>query len=468
MQGRDFEQYSHEEVFELVQQFEENLAGNGNTFLQEVSFLKIIEFYEERFDSKKAHDVTVIALEQYAFSAILWIKKARFLSDMGQSEQALQTLEHAYILDNQEIEMHLLKAEIFAGMQRYNESIEILNNCLVFADNFEKLDILCSLADIHESFFAPRQAFEALKKALYIAPGNIEILERINFCVDDLKNFEESINLHKEIIDLEPYSYHAWFNLGQAYAAIKLFEKAIDAYSYCLAIKENFYHGLMESGECFYELKQYSKALEFYLDAAKIERPDEDLNYSIGFTHYHLGNLGKAIYYFKKTISIDPTFQDAYFQLGRINQQQGLHEVALKCYKKAINFEEDNVEYLVAFADLCFLQSKHYQASENYLIALQHDPMNEGIWVKLSDCYNDLELFEEATLISRHGLNAIPNSSKLLYLNGIYEWKCGRKSAAFEFFEDALDISPTGFTIIFEYLPTLKQNKQLNQLLLMR
>jgi tetratricopeptide (TPR) repeat protein len=70
-------------------------------------------------------------------------------------------------------------------------------------------------------------------------------LYELAFCYDVLDNQEESVQFYQQYIDNEPYSYAAWYNLGNAYTKLSLFEKAIDAYDYAILIKGQLCIGLL-------------------------------------------------------------------------------------------------------------------------------------------------------------------------------------------------------------------------------
>ena len=69
-----------------------------------------------------------------------------------------------------------------------------------------------------------------LKLCLEQNMENQDALYELAFCYDVLDNQQESVLFYQQYIDNEPYSYAAWYNLGDAFTKLSLFEKAIDAY----------------------------------------------------------------------------------------------------------------------------------------------------------------------------------------------------------------------------------------------
>src|SRR5690625_6815507 len=90
-----------------------------------------------------------------------------------------------------------------------------------------------------------------------------------------INSFEESIELHKHIINEDPYSYMAWYNLGQAYSCVGQYEKALAAYEYSYLIEPGFELGYQDRGDLFFELGRYKEALECYNEWRSEEHTSE-------------------------------------------------------------------------------------------------------------------------------------------------------------------------------------------------
>ena len=72
-----------------------------------------------------------------------------------------------------------------------------------------------------------------------VFPGAVISFDEADVAVNLLKNnpgLPGEVNLHQSIIDRDPYSHRAWYNLGKAYFGMGLYEKAVEAYGFVLAI----------------------------------------------------------------------------------------------------------------------------------------------------------------------------------------------------------------------------------------
>ena len=75
MLENDFNSPDFGEIMELIQQYEEAVKANSTLNFSEEDFEKIIVFYQDNHEFKKAMTVANSALEFFPFSAEFLIKK---------------------------------------------------------------------------------------------------------------------------------------------------------------------------------------------------------------------------------------------------------------------------------------------------------------------------------------------------------------------------------------------------------
>ncbi|MHA1671176.1 MAG: tetratricopeptide repeat protein [Promethearchaeota archaeon] len=89
---------------------------------------------------------------------------------------------------------------------------------------------------------------------------------------DDFNSrYEESIKYFKRIIEIDPNSYRAHYNLGIAYSNIKLPEDALKAYKAALKIKPDYAYCYFNMGLIYETKNDLKKALEYHQNALKID-----------------------------------------------------------------------------------------------------------------------------------------------------------------------------------------------------
>ena len=141
--------------------------------------------------------------------------------------------------------------------------------------------------------------------------------------------FDEAIVEFNKIIDADPKSANAYYNLGYAYD---------------------------KKGDLANSISNFSKAIE-------IDPTLTDAYYNRGFAYYKKGNFDSAIADYSKAIEISPDSADAYYGLGLVYSQKGDLDKAISEYTQAIKVRSN-------FALAYDARAVAYVTKKNYLLAL--------------------------------------------------------------------------------------------------
>lgn len=445
----------------LAQQFEEMLRSHASCFFEHESFERIIEYYEERFEFVKAMEVVEHALSQYNYSSVFLIKKAQFLFEQQEFHAALMLLERAKVLSPSDLDIVVLESEILTALGKFGEAVDCLEYALQFADQYDRTDLYLAIADVYDEQDHEEGVFKYLLAALETQPNHPEILNRFDYCIEMTERYEESIQIHKEILEEDPYCYLAWYNLGNAYFGLELYEKAIDAYEYVTAIKEDYDLAYRDCGEAYYELGQYKQAKEQYLDALACAEADDELFYNIGLCCFQLGDYGTAYKHFKKTIHLNELHSNAYFQAGRCCYELMRWDEALSLFGKAIQQDSDNDRYLFVAGSLYFEMENYDMAAVLYHQAILKNSKEKAFWIALTQSYTALRLEDEAMSITDKALVEFENDPTVLYLKAACLFSFGKKHAGLSFFTQALLSDYHQKDLFFELMPTMVTNKDI-------
>ena len=69
----------NEELRELLKQFENLRTGRSHSFLDEESFERIVDYFDDKDELNKALEAVELGIEQYPYSSSLLVKKADLL-----------------------------------------------------------------------------------------------------------------------------------------------------------------------------------------------------------------------------------------------------------------------------------------------------------------------------------------------------------------------------------------------------
>src|SRR5450432_2149565 len=339
-----------EEMKALLLQYNNFKSGKKFSFIEEDSFERIIDYFDETDDIPSAVEAVNYAVEQFPYSASLHVKKAAAL------------LEKA---------IHVFEGE-------------------------EKAELLFELADVYDDYEEFDKVFNCLKLILEQDPVNEEALYKICFWTDYTGRNEESIKLHQKIIDEFPYTQLAWFNLGAAFQGLKLYEKSIDAYQYALAIDEKFDYAYRNMGDAYLRLHKYKEAIEVLQKVLELSMPEEVIYEALGHCYEKLKNYAQARFHYRKASHLNSTDSHLYFKIAGTYMSEGYWDSAVKNIENAMRINKSQPDYHFALAK-CYVQLNRIKdAVIHFSNFIKARPKNANGWKELIKCLYEAEYFEEA------------------------------------------------------------------------
>ena len=112
-----------DEIRELIRQFQNLRSGRGNSFLEEDAFEKIVDYFDDLEDLPQALEAVEMGIEQYPYSAMLNIKKADLLIATRRYHDALDVLNHAELLDSNDINLYILKTDVYLALDQQEKAV---------------------------------------------------------------------------------------------------------------------------------------------------------------------------------------------------------------------------------------------------------------------------------------------------------------------------------------------------------
>ena len=453
-------------ITKLVNQYENQLSNGDPIHLDEESFLKLIEYYDEEGDIKKAFLVLEDALAKYIFSVDFYLKKAELLMDMGEEEEALDVLGEANTFAPGSIEINLLKAEALNYLGKEAEALEVLEASKVNVPPSILSEVLLMESLIYEHNDQYSAMFDVLKKAVIHDPKNKEAVERFGLSTELTRRFQEAIVVNEAIIDAHPYAHLAWYNLGNAHRTLGNMEEAIDAFEFVIAIDDKYQYAYYECASIHFDNKAYAKAIRFYLDLLPIVEQDDrgDLHFKIGACYHLSGQYSNA----KKHLLIaqkTSIFQDrVFFLLGNCALLEGLTKEAAYYYNKAISIEPDNGDYYSNLAEVKVLEEDYEAARDYYKKALRLNPDSMQIWVDYIIFYFDLGHTDKAFAVLDMAAVHI-DIIKVEYIKIALLFLAGKRNEGSMLLWDALAKDYKSHRIIFKIAPELEDDAEIRAII---
>jgi len=441
-------------ILNIVSDFEAKFTTGEVGYLSEKKFIRVIEYYEEEKLFAKALEVCNLALGQYSFRAEFYILKAKVLLQINKPKKALKIIKNAEKISPFELEIQLLKIKALSILNEYVKVETLINDLKSGATKTDLPEILCAEASYYEIRKEYDLMYLALAKALLINVDDDFLYERVMLSVELSKNYIQCIDLHLKIIDIRPYSYMAWYNLGHAYSFEGEYEKAIDAFEYSFIINKDFENGYLDCADLCMQIKNFGKALSILSEAIEYVESECETLLLMAYCQIQLANFSDAKYNLFKAIKLDPYNDEVYFNLGVCYSKENHWQNAIDAFHKAITLEDSTEDYYLHLG-LSYYELGSFDKAGQYLRkAASKAPENSAYWCE----YTKFLIKQGEIELALDVLNEAEDytfGADLLYCRSIILLRQEKKGEAFELLSEALVEGFYFHTILFDIDPEL-------------
>jgi tetratricopeptide (TPR) repeat protein len=450
-----------DEIKELLLQFNNLKTGKPNSFIDEESFERIIDYYDEKEQLSIALEAADYGATQYPYSASLLLRKADLLIALRHYTEALQVLEKAEILDSKDTNLYILKTDAYLALDKQEKAAAILEAAIADFAGEEKIDLLFELADVYDDYEDFEKVFDCLKTVLEYDPANEEALYKICFWTDFTGRNEEGIRLHQQIIDLHPFNELAWFNLGAAYQGIKLYEKSIDAYQYAVAIDEKFDYAYRNMGDAYIRLRKYKEGIEVLEKVLELARPEEVIYEAIGHCWYKMGNFAQARFNYKKAYHLSKEDTQLVFKIACTYMNEHNWMSAIKTLEAALRIHKLQPEYNLAMGQ-CYMQLGRLEDAVSYFgNVVRVRPKNINGWTELLKCLYKAELWDDGLEYAGFAYEQTDNKPVFIFYKAAFLLAAGKSKEALLMLEEGMQKNARLIKKIIELNPAILQNQQM-------
>ena len=258
------------------------------------------------------------ALDIDSTQARLYLSLADIYLGAGEIDRAMFLLQKGLRLNPKNVGLELQLGQYYFYLQKYQESINHINNAL--------------LIDI----FKPQAYF----------------LKGLNF--KELGDTTKALSSFVTAVEQDPKYIDAYMQIGLLYAAQKN-ELAIDYFENAIKLNPKNMNAMYAKAKFYQDTKQFNKAIKSYKAIIPISRQNQSVFYNLGAIYYGLDSIEKARKNFNFAVKVDPTYSAAYSALGACAEVKGENEKAIKYFKQALRMDENNP---IAIAGIERLENK--------------------------------------------------------------------------------------------------------------
>jgi tetratricopeptide (TPR) repeat protein len=182
-----------------------------------------------------------------------------------------------------------------------------------------------------------------LKKAIDINPTDVMALSALGFSLNQLKEEDEALKYFNIVLSLKPDDTQVLGMAGMIYENRKDYEQSDKLYKQALAIDST---DVLILNNYAYSLSERGTDLDKALNMAKIAVAKEPKNSSyldtIGWIYFKMGEYRKAAKYITEALKNGEKSVAIYEHLGDVNYKLNKKQSALENWKKALEIEPEN------------------------------------------------------------------------------------------------------------------------------
>ena len=447
-------------MLNLITDFEHGLKKGKKANLDERSYLSIVSFYEDENQLGKALEVLGRAITQYQYNSDFLKEKSRLLLKLRRFEEAHVALNRAEILAPFKVDILLLRASILAVQNKFDYAYDIIDDVKSYAKKDEKVAVLITEALVAEMAADYELMFKVLKRALILNPQNEEALLLMRSAINQTKHYEESILIHRFIIENHPYTALAWYNLGHSFASLPRpeYEAAIDALEYAFLVDEEFEDAYYDCAEFCMGENEYLRAEIILAEAIAKFEINYDALYNISICRYELGKIEEAKRSLFEAMQLEPYCEELYFLLAKCYIKDQDWVGAIKTLESAIDLEDQIDEYYYYLAKMYERIDKMAKANTFYRKAAFVGEEQSFYWeeyIMFLLRRGNLNVAEKYIKIS-----AIHTySSKIAYLDIASKLLRGERSAGLQLLTELIQEEFEGNDILLNVDESIKKDK---------
>lgn len=454
----------HELIQKSIEKYEKMRQRQERYFFDVDALVKIIDHFIEHLEYEKALEVARYALSLHPQSVNFTLKEAQVYALMGQDKKALSLLEKAEFVNPFDVEIHLIRGNIYNTLEQYDRAIASFRKALEMADE-QKDDIYLSLAITYQNMTEYSRAVDFYKMCLLANVRNEAAMEEMIVSLELSHRLQDGEAFFKKLIDEHPYSFMLWYYLGEIYAKQAKYEEALQAYDYCLLIREDFAPAHLDMAQALSMLERFRDAIQRYTTAFEYCQPDAFTYYNIGECHEQLKEFETARTFYKKAVKLLPEMAQAWFGIGITFEEEDRWYEAIHYIKKALELDDQNGEYWLALGDCEYKLNNYEEAEECYKKVIDFEPESDEGWIAYADLLAELNRVGEATELLQTSFFYHDDNHELrlrevayLYLSGYHQEAYARLVAAAEQF-------PERCGLLFEIAPLLETDPQVVSIL---
>ncbi|GAB5554911.1 MAG: hypothetical protein Sapg2KO_45020 [Saprospiraceae bacterium] len=455
----------NEEMNLTVARFEAGLQDGVSLDLSLAENERLVAYYTYLRSYSMVMEVLDMAIDHHPYAIHYKLKKASTLLQLHQPKDALILIDEAAVLAPRDFDVLVLSIQVFIRLNQLDLAAQLLEELPEPFDAKQQADAYLVHALWHETQLEFERMYYFLRAALDLCPEHLAVLEKIAIAVESTKRYEDSIRLHRAIIDRFPYNHQAWYNLGLALVCNTDYLEALEAFEYAFIIDPYFKDAYKEYIGWAFNTRQYHKVLHCYEDVGQNFDLSSDPTYliKIGQAYQAVEDFETAEYLYKEIIKWHGYEDEAYAQMAECRFIQCDYPGALHYYSKAIQLDDKREDYYAARAEVYLRMDRLAQAESDFISATRIAPQDGVYWVQYCSFLMQIGRAEEALYILEEEVSF--EDPEMLYCRIACLFLLGKRKEARYRLLEAIGDHYDAHSILFDIIPDLELDNDITAII---
>jgi tetratricopeptide (TPR) repeat protein len=453
----------HHDLNAALDRYERMLRSEQLYYFDSETLLQMAEFHQTNNMLDKAQEVIRFGLCLHPDDFDLGLKHADLVSLSGNEYEALRLLDELEQKHPGEADIYILRGNICLDLEEYEKAIENFKMAIDYVDEPHEIHISLAYAYRHLNDF--EKAELNILKAMAMRGDEIDAAEEFVDLYVSSNQHMRGIYQTDYLIDKDPYNLVAWFARGNLYLLMNDFDQAIESLEYCLAIDDTFVPALYLLASACSALQRYEQAIEFYQRSLRLEMPDAYTYFCMGECYAELKQYNEARSYYRKSARLAPSNSDIYYSIALTYVAQKRWREANHYIRKAIDLNKHVSDYYLVLGDCEFHLNHWSQANDCFIRAVELDRMNRDAWFSYLNFLTATGHYDQALCQCQQALTHHADDAELHYRLAAYLFLNKKNKEAYIVFRKAFQMSPAGYSILFEINPGLIHDSELKALI---
>ena len=404
---------SNERPDKPITKFESMLKTDDVYFFDAEDFEDIVHHYLNHGKISLAKKGIKIGLQQHPGSIELKLLQVEVMVFENQTEKAEALLDELQLLDNQNEEIYIQRANIYSKQDNHEGAVELLQQALNITTNSFDIYSLLGMEYLFMDNF--KQAKESFMKCVEFDEEDYSSLYNVIYCFEFLEDYDGAIIYLNKYLEKNPYCEVAWHQLGKQFYYKELYIDALTSYDFAIISDDTFIGAYFEKGKVLEKLGRHKEAIENYETTISIEDPTSHAFLRIGKCYEKLKDTEMAKYYFYQTVHEDPLLDKGWLAITNLYFNIRDFEKAIYYINKALNIDSENPSYWKKCAKIHTALKNYDQADFAFKQAVDFGNFELDTWLKWADVVHTNGETIAAVQILSQGREFYPESLKLLY-----------------------------------------------------